>query len=456
MNKWLQTPEFKVGLLVAVVSGLIGVMSLKVSEKSGFVGGKEYWFNLENAAGLIENGSVHVAGIKVGVIDEIQLDENGQAHISVLIRPGVKLTKSSKIQVRANGILGDKQIEIIPGDASDPLMKSGDEITGIEDSANLDSVIAKVGKITESLTVVADNLRDATEGDDSKPLGKIVKNVETLTTDLAEVVRERKRQLGEIIDNVHAISATLDELINDESDQGFKQAWPRVIARIDNAMKNIDEITNKINSGEGTIGRLINDEETVDELNTAIASVNNMLGIANKMQTSIDFHSYQLSRMEEVRSYFGIKIQPGADRFYEIGIVNDPEGVEEQRTITLVPGGTTQETVVYDYKVKFTALFGKYIYDFAVKGGVIQNTGGVGIEYNAFNRKLKIGVEAYDFEDLNIRPYVKYDFYRGLYLMGGGEHRTSTSDSTFRNWFIGGGILLNNDDLKFILSRIQF
>lgn len=457
MTSWLSTPEVKVGLLVAIVSSVIAVMSLRVSEKSGFVGGKEHWFLLDNAAGLIENGGVNVAGIKVGVIDEIRLSEGGQARVTVLIRGGVRLPQGSKIQVRANGILGDKQVEIIPGDPSAPLLKNGEQIVDIDSSASLDSVIAQVGKITDSLTVVADNLKEATEGNAEKPLGKIIRNVENLTGDLAELVRDRKQSLGEIVDNIHAVTETLNQLVNDESDQGLKQAWPRVVARIDRTMKNLDEIMDKVNSGEGTVGRLINDEETVDELNSAIQSVNNLLTVGERMETAIDFHTYQLSQPEEYRTYFGVYIQPGADRFYEVGFVSDPEGVSETKTTTTTPPGTAiEETVVYDYESKFTALFGKYFYNFAIKGGFIQNEGGIGIEYQALRRRFRLGVEVFDFEEMNVRPYVKYEFYRGLYVMAGGEHRMASSDHQFRSWFVGGGLFLNNEDLKFVLSRIQF
>lgn len=455
MSPLLKTPEFKVGLLVLIVSGLIGTMSLKVSESSGFMGGKKLWFTLDNASGLIKNGPVHVAGIRVGVIYQISLDPSGLARVDVVVQPDVKLTKSSKIQVRANGILGDKNIEILPGNPSDPLLLSGDRIEGIEDSASIDKLMSEVGKITKSLSTVADNLRDATEGDDSKPLGKIIKNVESLTGDLAELMRNKKEKFGQIVDNVHAISETLDEVVNDESDEGFKAAWKRIVGRLDNTMKNVDEISEKINSGKGTIGRLINDEETVNELNTAINGVNNLVDAANKLQTSIDFNTNYMSQYEEFRSFFGVTLQPGADRFYELGLVMTPEGDERNIITTTTTGATTvtedKKTLDKD-RLKFTALFGKYFYNFGIKGGVIESTGGFGIEYYMWNRRFKIGVDAFDLEKLRVRPYARLNVFHGLYFMGGGDFMNARGND---GYFVGGGLFLTNDDIKYALQRIQ-
>jgi phospholipid/cholesterol/gamma-HCH transport system substrate-binding protein len=435
----LKTPEFKVGILVVVVSSLIGVMSLKVSESSGFLGGKSYWFTLENAGGLIKNGGVHVAGIRVGVIKQIGLDDQGQARIDVIVQPGVKLTKSSKIQIRANGILGDKQVEIIPGNPADPLLASGDQIEGVDESASLDKLISEAGKITKSLTVVVENFKAATEGDDSKPLGKILKNVESLTGDLAQLVRNKKGDVSEIITTMKT-----------------------VMHRMDKAMINIEEISTKINEGKGTIGRLINDEELVDSLDTTLTTFGNVADVANKLEVNIEAHSNYIPRASATRTYLGVSLWPGQDRFYDIGIVSTPDGPRNEitRTTTINNGvpTVTNEATVYDNKYKFTAMFGKVYYNIGLKAGMIENTGGVGVEYYAWRRRIKVGIDAFDFNpaidgnSFNLRPYVRYTVMKGIYVQGGGE---DLMNERTRSSFFGAGVFLTSDDLKALISRVN-
>jgi len=434
-----KTPEFKVGILVIVVSGLIGAMSLKVSESAGFAGGKKYWFTLDNAAGLIKNGGVHVAGIRVGVIKDITLDAEGHARIDVLVEPKVRLTKTSKVQVRANGILGDKNIEIIPGNANDPLLASGDRIEGIDESASLDKVISQVGKLAESLTVVADNLRDATNGDDTKPVGKILKNIETLSGDLKDMVHQNKGQVNEIITGVKS-----------------------VVAKMDKAMANIQDISTKLNEGKGTLGRLINDEEMVDQLDTTLTTFGNYADAANKLELAIDANSNIIPRASATRTYLGISLRPGPDRFYDVAIVSTPTGpLNELTRTTTVNGGTptvVNEKTVYENKYKLTAMFGKNFYDFAVKAGVIEDEGGLGMEYNVWRRRIKFGVDAFDFDpavkgnSFQLRPYVRYTVMKGVYVQGGGEDMLNERS---RSAFFGAGVFLTSEDLKALLSRVN-
>src|SRR5690606_783161 len=125
-------------------------------------------------------------------------------------------------------------------------------------------------------------------GDGSTPVGRIVLNLEKLSKDLSEMSGKNKDKINEIVDRVHSISSNLDYFTSDDSPNGFKAAWQNAIdslSRIDSALKNIDEITEKVNKGEGTLGRLVNDEETVEKLNTAIDNVNEFLGGAGQMET---------------------------------------------------------------------------------------------------------------------------------------------------------------------------
>ncbi len=454
----LSTPEFKVGLLVVIVSGLIGFMSMSVSESPGFMAGtKTIWFEIENAGGLIKKSPVNVAGIRVGMIEDIKL-KDGRAIVEMSIRSDVVLTQSSKIEIRANGILGDKHIEIIPGSFNDPALNNKEQIIVVEDNASIDRLVTEVSKITKSLSDVVDNIRDATEGDGTKPIGKIVNNIEVLTSDLSVLVRDKKDEVSELIDHLNNISASLDEIVNDESDEGFKARFNRSLSRLDSALGNIDEISGKINRGEGTIGRLINDEETVEELNTAISGINTFIDAGTKIQTSFDYYSHYLTRSEGVRSYIGVRIQPGLDRFYEVAGITTPEGVITRiRRTTTINNGTPNEAIEenrHDYQLRLTALFGKNFYNWTIKGGMMESRGGLGIEYNFMNDHFRLSLDAFDFETPNVRSYLRYSFFKGFYLVGGQEYIFENGNDNASTFF-GAGLYLTNDDIKVLLSRIN-
>ena len=321
----LNTPEFKVGMLVVIISALIGIMSMKVSENPTFSRrSKTVWFEIENASGLIKKSPVNVAGIRVGVIEDIRLVQ-GKAIVEMVIRSDVVLTESSRIEIRTNGILGDKQVEIIPGSMNDPILKDRkQQIAKVEDNASIDQLIGEISKITKGLSVVVNNIRDATEGDTSKPLGKIVVNLEGLTRDISDLVNDKKGEVSELVEHLNNVAETIDEIVNDESNEGFQARFKNSMMRLERVLTNVDEISDKIKKGEGTIGRLINDEETVEELNTAIAGVNQFIQAGSKLQTGFDYYSHYFTNGSGVRSYIGTRIQPGPDRFYEVAGVSSP------------------------------------------------------------------------------------------------------------------------------------
>ncbi len=455
----LNTPEFKVGALVVIVSGLIGVMSLKVAQGPSLFGGaKKYDFELEDAGGLVKNSSVKMAGIKVGVIDDIEL-KDGKAKVHLLINDDVPMTTSAKAIIKSDGILGDKHVELFSGSTTDkPLDGGAIEFGGSKGS--LDKVMSQVSEIAESLKEVAKVVEAAAkDGERSTSLGRIVSNIEKLTQDLADISGRNKEKINDIVDQVHGITETLDDLINDDSPDGFKKSWAAAMSglkRLDATLKNAEEITGKINRGEGTIGRLVNDEETVDGINQAVNNVNEFLGGATAMETSLDFHSEYITQLAGAKSYLNLKIQPGLDRYYLLGIVDDPAGVTRvSETKAEQAGRTTDvvETKTFRDQIKFTALFAKNFYDVTIKGGIMENSGGVGVDYHLFNKKLDLSVEAFEFKDLHLRAFLKYQFVRGIYLVGGGD---DLADKTKASGFVGGGIFITNDDLKTLAGKLSF
>ncbi|MCM2282417.1 MAG: MlaD family protein [Bdellovibrionaceae bacterium] len=454
------TPEFKVGALVLIVTGLIAAMSLKVSENPSYLGtSKTSWFLLDDASGLIKKSNVKMAGINVGIIEDISL-QNGEARVDMTLKADVPLTRSARIEIRPNGILGDKHVEIIAGDPRDPPLRSGEQILVVDDRASVDRLIGEVSKITKSLSTVAENIKSATEGDADKPLGRIISNIEEMTGDLAQLTRERKGQVGDIIQSLNNITKTVDGLVNDPGQDGFKAAWKDALhslRRIETSLKNVEEITDKVNRGEGTIGKLINDETTVEELNTAISGVNNLLDTAGKMQTSFDFHSDYITNTALTKSTLGITIQPGLDRYYEIGIVDDPRGVvESTQTTTTSAGGQSEITEDKRFKnrVRFNALFAKNFYNFSIKGGVMESSGGVGFDYYFWKRRFRASLEAFDFADLHMRASMRYSVFRGIYVTGGADDFTAKDRNA--SAFVGAGLFLTNDDLKLLMARMPF
>jgi phospholipid/cholesterol/gamma-HCH transport system substrate-binding protein len=326
----------------------------------------------------------------------------------------------------------------------------------------MDGVLSEIGKVAKSLNEVAQAIKEATvTGTVETPIGRIMTNIEILTEDLASVSSANKNKINSIIDKLDGIAGTLDSVMGEGSrervDEAFNNAYDG-LAKFDESLKNVREITEKINNGEGTVGRLINDEETIDGINDAVQNLNLLLGGVRTLRTSFDYHSEYLTGEGDVRSFVGVRLQPGTDRYYELAIVQDRFGQTTKKTI--VREGTQTEDyteeINYESRLKLTALFAKNFYDFTLKGGLIEGTGGFGIDYLSFNRKLRLSAEFFDFsgdedEKSKIRLFARYNVYNGLYVIGGYNDLMGENDA-FSSPFFGAGLFLTNDDLATLAS----
>lgn len=445
---WLVSPEFKVGFLVIAVSGLIAAMALKLATGPGIFSGKRtYYFKVDSAGGLILNSAVKMAGIKVGVIENIDLSD-GRAQVTIAVERRVKVTNSARVALKSDGILGDKHVELLPGQPDDPEIPNGGEIVASNTKGGMDDVMADVSRVAKNLNELLDTLNKATKaGDDSTTIGRIVGNIEKITADLKDVTSENKDKIRDILDRVKNITKNVDTYINEES-----------LARVDKSLKNIEEITTKINKGEGTLGRLINDEHTVEELNSAIENVNKFMGGVDKMETSVDFHSEFMTGHDQSKSFLGLRLQPGLDRYYELNVISDTRGVTTNESTETTTGSSTSTTSyrkTYKNQFKISAVFAKNFWDFTIKGGLIENYGGVGADYFILgNRDLRLSTELYQFQELQWRAYLRYNFYHGFYLTAGGDNLLS-KDRGNATAFFGAGLFLTNDDLKMLAAKFK-
>lgn len=454
---FLNAIEFKVGAMVVAVGSLIAVMSMQVSDNPTFFSrNQKAWFLIPNAAGLIKGSAIKSAGIPVGTISSIKL-QDGQARVDIQVKKDVPLTTSAAVELKSNGILGDKYVEVYPGSPTDPPLPDGAQILNVKDKGSMDSVIASVGEVTDSLKSVAEALKEAVSEDGTRKhvLGRIMLNIEKLTADIAQMTDHNKGKIDDIIEQVHGITGTLDELINDESDQGFKKTWKSLMVRVDSISKNIDEVAAKVNDGKGAIGKLISDEDTGDELASAITGVNDLLGAANRTQMAFDFNGTYLNSVKASKSYIGVRIQPGLDRYYELAVIDDPAGVvklEGSRSgadADNLGASSVVEKTFYN-ETKFTALYAKNFWDWTVKGGLIESSGGMGVDYHLFHRRLRLSAEAFDFGKTQLRASARMDLTHGLYLTGGLSDALDKKNA--RSAYVGAGLFLTNDDLKLLLS----
>ncbi len=465
--------EAKVGLFVLVALIILGYMSFRVSEQ-GFGLKKGYLVNVvfDNATGLERDASVQIAGVEVGRVEKISL-ANGKALVTMRILPAVKLEKDVEAKIKSYGILGDKYIDIVPGTEVGTYIAEGGDIIRTEKQADIDKLLSKLGYIAADVMAVTASLKKVIGTDEGEAnLKAIIENTRSITENLDKVVKQNDEKLNLMIANLGEASiemrkafSTLNSIVakidSGEGTIGKLIENQDAFDNLNQTLASLRDITEKINEGKGTIGKLINEEDTVDNLNASLKSLEkSMDGIeryvskADQFKTFLGYRGEYLFDSSESKGYFDLTIRPNEDKFYILGVVADPKG---RRTITDdTVGGITTRTETWERdELLFTAQIGKRFKNVALRGGIFESTGGAGVDYFAFNDKLQLTFEAFDFDsdrNAHLKAYAEYRLLKHIYLSAGWDDFISNEGND--SPFVGFAIRFEDEDLKYLLGSV--
>src|SRR3972149_6304055 len=152
------TPEAKVGLFVLLGIILLVYMSLRMGGITlGRAEGYKLNVSFSSAAGLDKDGSVRVAGVEVGKVQEIRLKDH-KAQLTLLIKPDVQIGQDYTAVLTTSGLLGEKYLELIPGSPSAPPLKDGDTITRTTSYADMDKLITLLSDVSGDIKNVSEDL----------------------------------------------------------------------------------------------------------------------------------------------------------------------------------------------------------------------------------------------------------------------------------------------------------
>jgi phospholipid/cholesterol/gamma-HCH transport system substrate-binding protein len=270
-----------VGAFVLCAVGLMLWGTLKVGGSPDWIESDTRAFHarFENVAGLHERTRVAIAGVPVGEVARIDLD-GARAMVTLAIeRDDIEVPVDSVLAIRSRGLLGEKELELIPGRA-ETLLEPGGVITRTHSSQSMDRLIDGVTDLAADLNEVSRTFRNVLGGaDGEEAVREIVANARAVSSDLRRLVSENEERLVGIALNLESFSSDLRALTEDNADsvretlEGFRTAS----LRLNHTLDRVATLSDKVENGEGTLGKLVADEELYDELKGAVADARSAL-----------------------------------------------------------------------------------------------------------------------------------------------------------------------------------
>lgn len=136
--------EITVGIFLVIGFLALSWLALQLGEVSWLAGSKSYIVQAEfnNISGVKAGADVQIAGVTIGKVRQLSLNEDRQAVVKMQIDKTVAIPKDSIASVKSQGIIGDKFIQISLG-GDEKLYKPGDTIVDTESAVDLESLISK-------------------------------------------------------------------------------------------------------------------------------------------------------------------------------------------------------------------------------------------------------------------------------------------------------------------------
>jgi len=473
--------EARVGIFVLLGLIILTYFTFRVSKlwliaESGY----KLTVDFESAAGIEPKSNVKMAGVPIGKVEEIRLVGN-RARLVLRIRPEYGVPADSVGVIQSQGFLGERYLELVPGKAP-RLLSDGENVARTESPPNMDALVKKLDAIGDDIKKFTTSISESFGTEEGKQsLKRIIANIDKMTGDLATISSGSKEDIRATIANLRAFSETLKEetpglvaklerMSDDvtgvvgENRENLKESIENLkaaSAKLDNTLDHAGKVLAKIDRGEGTLGKLVNDNTAHNSITETLEGINRYVRKTEQLKTYFDYRLEWLSRPDEFKHYINLRLQPTADKYYQIGLVDDPRGrlKTTTTTTTTTPPGTSNTIYEesYEDKLKFTALIAKRFYGVTAKAGMIESTGGFGLDYGLLKDRLYLGAEIYDFSRPDLPPHLKvygnYDIVKNLFVTGGVDD-VLTDQRDFRTLFLGFGIKFADEDLKTLFGAV--
>jgi phospholipid/cholesterol/gamma-HCH transport system substrate-binding protein len=334
----------------------------------------------------------------------------------------------------------------------------------------LKDILEDVRKLTAGpIANAAENVNKMIETN-SVVLESLLTRVNHVVTDIDQITDSEKSNIQTSIQNVRDITESIKQLVGNsqgevaQTGNAVRNSLTKLQATVDNldkSLKNVEIITDRLEKGEGTAGHLLTDDTIAKNIEDITDDAGGFIRGITKLQTVVGLRSEYNVLSNQLKNYVSIQLVPHPDKFYLIEIVDDPRGLRKTDSISVTDSNglhqstvtTTSETLKYTLQFGYTygALTGRF--------GIKESTGGFGADLHLLNSRLLLSADLFDtkfnqYPRLQARASIAL-YGRSIYLVGGVDdvlnRRAQLSSGGGFDWFFGGQLVFNDEDLKSLL-----
>ena len=275
------TKEVKIALtaIVGIVVLFYGLQFLK--GLNVFSSNASYYAAFDDVSGLSASSPVYANGYRVGVVKSLNYDYNPQGKIvaELDLNKNMRLPRGSHAEL-ASDLLGNIKINLILGEDPVNYISLGDTISGDQEKG----VMSKVGDmipLIENMLPKLDSIMSSLNTLLADPaLRNTLHNVEGMTGNLNATSAELKTLSASLNKEVPALMTKTNGVLDNTQQLTGNLAAIDIAgmtAKVNETLANVQQMTDKLNSNEGTLGLLMRDPTLYQNLTSTVASADSLL-----------------------------------------------------------------------------------------------------------------------------------------------------------------------------------
>ncbi|MFV8343839.1 MlaD family protein [Flavobacterium sp. XS2P39] len=265
------TREIKTAILViaSILLFIWGYSFLKGRDL--FTNYKTFYVEYESVEGLAASAPVTLNGLVIGKVNSITINENtGILLVELQLKTDFPISKSSTASIYEPGFIGGKQIAINPNFNDKALAVDGQKLLGTTKLGLTDKVGDKLAPLQEKLERVMantdkllsgiNNVLDKNGQENLKvslaELSKTIAQFHKTTISVNALLDDNKAQIKVAVTNFNKITGDFSKI----SDSLSKADLGKTVKNLNKTLARVDGIMSGLESGKGSMGKLLNDE----------------------------------------------------------------------------------------------------------------------------------------------------------------------------------------------------
>ncbi|GHA71481.1 MlaD family protein [Pontibacter akesuensis] len=280
--------EVKVALLgiVALVILYFGFMFLKGSDI--FSDSNKYYVEYANVDGLVPSNPVILNGIQVGSVQGMELltEQGNRIRVEIGVLKDIDVGDSTIAALGNSDLLGSKAITLHLGNST-TLYKGGEKLIPYNASSITDIISNKTVPIIDKVDTTLARVNRLLDSEAKDNLQNILANTEATTEAINRILRANQENINQITSNISSLTTSLRETqrhinhlaqnMSEITDTLKRAEINQLVRNANQAVTELEAAATKLNSGQGSLGRLMNDEQLYENLNRSTESLNLLL-----------------------------------------------------------------------------------------------------------------------------------------------------------------------------------